>query len=80
MNEKSCLKLNNGLLYRTVSLKLEGGGLYTKLGARRRAVVAGRQLRVSSLRVRTVEVVPWRLCTVREEVDPRRGGEGMHRT
>jgi hypothetical protein len=23
MNEKSCLKVNNGLLYRTVSLKLE---------------------------------------------------------
>jgi hypothetical protein len=24
MNVKSCLKVNNGLLYRTVSLKLEG--------------------------------------------------------
>jgi hypothetical protein len=57
MNVKSCLKVNNVLLYRTVSLKLEGRGLYTKLGARRRAVIAGRQLRVSSLRVRTVEVV-----------------------
>jgi hypothetical protein len=41
MNIKSCLKVNNGLLYRTGSLKLEGSGLYTKLGARRRAVVAG---------------------------------------
>jgi hypothetical protein len=24
MNVKSCLKVNNGLLYRTVSIKLEG--------------------------------------------------------
>jgi hypothetical protein len=47
MNVKSYPKVNNGLLYRTVSLKQEGRGLYTKLGARRRAAVAGRQLRVS---------------------------------
>jgi hypothetical protein len=47
--------------------------LYTKLGARRRAVVAGHQLRVSSLRVSTVAVVPWLLRVVREEFDP--GGE-----
>jgi hypothetical protein len=54
--------------------------LYTKLGARRGAGVAGRQLRVGSLRVRTDTVVPCRMCTVREVVDLRRGGEGMHRT
>jgi hypothetical protein len=58
MNVYSCLKENNGLLYRTVILKLEGGGLYTKIGARCRALVAERQLRVSSLRVRAVKVVP----------------------
>jgi hypothetical protein len=58
MNVRSYPKVNNGLLYRPVSLKLEGGGLYTKLGARRRAAVAVRQLRVSSWFVRTVEVVP----------------------
>jgi hypothetical protein len=58
MNVKSCLKVNNGVLDRTVSLKLEEVRIYTKLGARRRAVIAGRQLRVSSFRVRTDEVVP----------------------
>jgi hypothetical protein len=54
--------------------------LYAKLGARRRAVVAGRQLRVGSLRVRIDTVVPCRMFTVHEGVDPRRGGEGMQRT
>jgi hypothetical protein len=59
MNVKSCLKVNNGLLYRTVSLKLEGVRViyYARRAAPAR-VIAGRQLRVSSLRVRTDGVVP----------------------
>jgi hypothetical protein len=44
---KELLEVNNGFLYRRISLKLEGW---------RRAVVAGRQLRVISLHVRTFEV------------------------
>jgi hypothetical protein len=80
MNGKSSLKVNNGLLYRTVSIKIEEVRVIYSVRRAGRAGVAGRQLRVSSLRVRTVEVVPCRLCTVREVVDPRLGGEDMHRT
>jgi hypothetical protein len=46
---KSCLKVDNGLLYRTVSLKLEGVRLFaTKGGARCGAAAARRLLRVES--------------------------------
>jgi hypothetical protein len=77
MNVKSCLKVNNGLLYRTVSLKLQEVRLYTTKGG-------ARQLRVSccaaSLACTHRQVVPFWLQAVREVIDPRRGGEGMHRT
>jgi hypothetical protein len=43
MNVKSCLKVNNGLLYRAVSLKLEEARVINTTGA----CGAARQLRVS---------------------------------
>jgi hypothetical protein len=49
MNVKSCLKVSNGLLYRTVCLKLEEVRLYpTTRGARRGAAVARQLLRGES--------------------------------
>jgi hypothetical protein len=44
MNVQSCLKVNNGLLYRTVSLKLEEVRLYTTKGGARRGAAVARQL------------------------------------
>jgi hypothetical protein len=44
MNVKSCLKVNNGLLQRTVSLKLEDVRLYTTKGRARRGAAVARQL------------------------------------
>jgi hypothetical protein len=55
MNVKRCLKVDNGLPYITVSLKLEGARLYTtKGGARRGAAVARRLVARRVLRIRTV--------------------------
>jgi hypothetical protein len=44
MNVKSCLKVDNGLLYITVSLKLEEARLYTTTGGARRGAAVARQL------------------------------------
>jgi hypothetical protein len=58
MNVKSCLKVNNGLLYRTVNIKR--GRMRLIYQARHAAPRGGRgrQLRVSSLLVHTDESVP----------------------
>jgi hypothetical protein len=40
MNVKSGLRVNNGLLYRTVSLKLEEVRLYTTKGGARRGAAS----------------------------------------
>jgi hypothetical protein len=42
MNVKICLKLNNGLLYRTESTQIEGVRLYTTTGGARRVVGVAR--------------------------------------
>jgi hypothetical protein len=44
MNVKICSKVNNGLLYRIVCLKLEEVRLYTTKGDARRGAAVARQL------------------------------------